>query len=231
MLENFTTKFKKKGKKEQLDKSKDAAKERLHLVLMQDRANVSADFLDMMKQEIVDVIKKYIDVDETEMDVKLTNKSNDDGTSGAPALYANIPIVGINEEKKKESLELSKMQKAENDSKSEEQLKEEKDKSKQELDSELDEDKQSEEQDTQDSKKKGRATKTTKSTKTATKKSTAAKKTVSSKTTKKTTKTTAKTTNSKTRSSKSKEELTDDAIDASADNENSITKSKSSTKK
>lgn len=109
MLENFTAKFKKMSKKEQADKSKNAAKERLHLVLMQDRAHVSADFLDMMKQEIVDVIKKYIDVDENEMDVKLENKVNEDGTSGAPALYANIPIVGINEEKKKESQELAKV--------------------------------------------------------------------------------------------------------------------------
>ena len=99
MLENFTAKFKKMSKKDQADKSKDAAKERLHLVLMQDRAHVSADFLDMMKQEIVDVIKKYIDVDENEMDVKLENKVNEDGTSGAPSLYANIPIVSINEEK------------------------------------------------------------------------------------------------------------------------------------
>ena len=101
MLQNVTTFFKRMGKKEQADKSKDAAKERLHLVLMQDRAHVSADFLDMMKQEIVDVIKKYIDVDENEMDVKLTNKSNEDGTSGAPALYANIPIMAIKEEDKK----------------------------------------------------------------------------------------------------------------------------------
>ena len=75
--------------------SKDAAKERLHLVLMQDRANVSADFLELMKQEIIDVIKKYIVVDETSIDVRLTNQSNDDGTTGAPALYANIPIVNI----------------------------------------------------------------------------------------------------------------------------------------
>ena len=108
MLENFTTFLKKKGKKEPVDKSKNAAKERLHLVLMQDRANVSADFLEMMKLEIVDVIKKYIDVDETDMDVKLENRVNDDGTSGAPALYANIPIMGINEEKKKESIEIEK---------------------------------------------------------------------------------------------------------------------------
>lgn len=125
MLENFTTFFKKMGKKEQTEKSKNAAKERLHLVLMQDRANVSADFLEMMKQEIVDVIKKYIDVDETDMDVKLENRINNDGTSGAPALYANIPIMGINEEKKKESEELTKAKKAESEK---QEVKEEKDK-------------------------------------------------------------------------------------------------------
>ena len=104
----FTGMIKKINKKDQVDKSKNAAKERLHLVLMQDRAHVSADFLEMMKQEIVDVIKKYIDVDENEMDVKLENKVNEDGTSGAPSLYANIPIVSINEEKKKESQEIAK---------------------------------------------------------------------------------------------------------------------------
>ena len=62
---------------------------------MQDRANVSADFLEMMKQEIIEVIKKYIDVDEREIDVHLTNKTNEDGSAAAPALYANIPIVSI----------------------------------------------------------------------------------------------------------------------------------------
>lgn len=85
-------------KEDQTLKSKDAAKERLHLVLMQDRANVSADFLDLMKQEIIDVIKKYIDIDESAIDVKLTNKDNGDGTNGAPALYANIPILNIKDE-------------------------------------------------------------------------------------------------------------------------------------
>ena len=83
------------------ESSKDAAKERLHLVLMQDRANVSADFLELMKQEIIDVIKKYIEVDEKEIDVRLTNKENDDGTNGAPALYANIPILNIKNDARK----------------------------------------------------------------------------------------------------------------------------------
>lgn len=103
MFESITKFFKKLGKSEKEKScSKEAAKERLHLVLMQDRANVSADFLDLMKQEIIDVIKKYIDVDENEIDVRLTNKTNDDGTTGAPALYANIPIISIKEEAKKE---------------------------------------------------------------------------------------------------------------------------------
>lgn len=98
MFENVISFFKRVGKKDKLEeKSKDTAKERLHLVLMQDRANVSADFLDMMRQEIIEVIKKYIDVDEGDIDVRLTNKVNDDGTTGAPALYANIPITGIKE--------------------------------------------------------------------------------------------------------------------------------------
>lgn len=96
---NFLRKMTKK--EEQTLKSKDAAKERLHLVLMQDRANVSADFLDLMKQEIIEVIKKYIDIDESAMDVRLTNKENNDGTNGAPALYANIPILNIKDEIRK----------------------------------------------------------------------------------------------------------------------------------
>lgn len=99
MFESIMNFLKKMTKKEdQTLKSKDAAKERLHLVLMQDRANVSADFLDLMKQEIIEVIKKYIDIDESAMDVRLTNKENGDGSNGAPALYANIPILNIKDE-------------------------------------------------------------------------------------------------------------------------------------
>ena len=100
MFENVFNFFKSLGKNEKTSNSKDAAKERLHLVLMQDRANISADFLALMKQEIIEVIKKYIDVDENAIDVRLTNKSNDDGTTGAPVLYANIPIMSVKEEAK-----------------------------------------------------------------------------------------------------------------------------------
>ena len=109
MFENIIKFFKKASKKEaSKTNSKEAAKERLHLVLMQDRANVSADFLDLMRQEIIEVIKKYIDVDESAMDVRLTNQANDDGTQGAPALYANIPIINIKEKARNAKKELEK---------------------------------------------------------------------------------------------------------------------------
>ena len=83
MFESIVNFFKRLKKAEDKNvPSKDTAKERLHLVLMQDRANVSADFLDLMKQEIIEVIKKYVVVDEKEIDVRLTNQANDDGTNG-----------------------------------------------------------------------------------------------------------------------------------------------------
>ena len=123
-------------KEDQTLKSKDAAKERLHLVLMQDRANVSADFLDLMKQEIIDVIKKYIDIDESAIDVKLTNKDNGDGTNGAPALYANIPILNIRDEvrqnAKVEKNEESEEKKIENTSEIKEEKEQTEEKKKQE---------------------------------------------------------------------------------------------------
>lgn len=104
MFENIAKFFKKLMKSEAKEvPSKETAKERLHLVLMQDRANVSADFLELMKQEIIEVIKKYIEVEEAAIDVRLTNEVEEDGSQGAPSLYANIPILKIKNEAKKEN--------------------------------------------------------------------------------------------------------------------------------
>lgn len=121
MFESIINFFKNLRKSEKKDNSsRDTAKERLHLVLMQDRANVSADFLDLMRQEIIDVIKKYVDIDESGIDVRMTNKQNEDGTNGAPALYANIPITNIKNdilvEKKKEAEKMKKEAGLENNS-------------------------------------------------------------------------------------------------------------------
>ena len=141
MFEVISNFFKKLMKTEQQEdnSSKDTAKERLHLVLMQDRANVSVDFLEMMKQEIIDVIKKYIVVDEGSIDVRLTNQPNSDGTTGAPSLYANIPIVNIKNDVKGEKMreaEESKKQNEEKEKVEENQKAEEKNENKPENESE-----------------------------------------------------------------------------------------------
>jgi cell division topological specificity factor len=75
--------------------SKDVAKDRLKLVLIHDRANVSPQFLEMLKSEIIKVITNYMDVDESALDIQLTRTKSDDGESIVPALYANIPIKNI----------------------------------------------------------------------------------------------------------------------------------------
>lgn len=127
MFENLIGFFKKMGKKEgqiESKNNKDEAKERLHLVLMQDRANVSADFLDLMRQEIIDVIKKYIDVEDGDIDVRLTNKQNGDGTTGAPALYANIPIKSIKNETRKMSADINKEKENKQNKEEKEEIKE-----------------------------------------------------------------------------------------------------------
>ena len=99
MFENFRNIFKRVKKKDlQKSNSKETAKERLHLVLMQDRVNVSADFLDLMRAEVVEVLKKYIEIDENGVDIRLTTEINENGEQSVPALYANIPIIKIKED-------------------------------------------------------------------------------------------------------------------------------------
>lgn len=77
------------------NKSKDVAKERLKLVLIHDRANVSPQFLEMVKSEIIKVITNYMDVDESALDIQMTRTKSEDGESIVPALIANIPIKNV----------------------------------------------------------------------------------------------------------------------------------------
>jgi cell division topological specificity factor len=72
--------------------SKDIAKERLKLVLIHDRANVSPQFLEMIKGELIKVISDYMEIDEEGLEIKLTRTKREIDDSTVPALVANIPI-------------------------------------------------------------------------------------------------------------------------------------------
>ena len=89
MFENILKLFKKE------ENSKNLAKERLKLVLIHDKANVSPQFLEMVKGEIIKVIRKYMEIDEELLDIQLTKTKSDAGDRVVPALVANIPILNV----------------------------------------------------------------------------------------------------------------------------------------
>ena len=89
MFDNILKLFKKE------ENSKNLAKERLMLVLIHDKANVSPQFLEMVKGEIIKVIKQYMEIDEDSLDIQLTKTKSDAGDRIVPALVANIPILNV----------------------------------------------------------------------------------------------------------------------------------------
>lgn len=67
-------------------RSKDIAKERLRLVLVHDRVNVSPQFMEILKDDMIRVISNYMDINEKDMEINLTNSKT------SVALVANIPV-------------------------------------------------------------------------------------------------------------------------------------------
>ena len=72
--------------------SRDVAKQRLKLVLINDRTGLSPKTLEELRVEILKVISKYIEIDEKSLDIQMTNTKSEDGKTIVPALIANIPI-------------------------------------------------------------------------------------------------------------------------------------------
>lgn len=75
--------------------SKEVAKDRLKLILIHDRSNVSPELLKMMKSDLLEVISKYVEIDDGSVDVRLTKAEDIEGSS--PALIASIPIKKMKE--------------------------------------------------------------------------------------------------------------------------------------
>lgn len=66
--------------------SRETARDRLKLVLMHDRADIPAPMMDQMRQEILAVLSKYVEIDQAALEVSLER------SEGSVALLANIPI-------------------------------------------------------------------------------------------------------------------------------------------
>ena len=77
--------FRKKG-------SGEVAKDRLKFLLVSDRANCSPEIMEMIKNDIIEVISKYMDIDPQGLDIQITETESEGNNGTVPALFANIPI-------------------------------------------------------------------------------------------------------------------------------------------
>ena len=68
--------------------SREVAKERLQLVLVQDRMKMSPAMLDRMKDELITVISRYVEIDADGVEVTFTQSKRES------RLVADIPVVG-----------------------------------------------------------------------------------------------------------------------------------------
>ncbi len=75
--------------------SGDYAKDRLKLLLVSDRANCSPEIMEMIKNDILEVISKYMEIDKEGLDIQITQADVEGGSGSAPALMANIPIKDL----------------------------------------------------------------------------------------------------------------------------------------
>ena len=84
---DITSKKKEVSREESQDSKSDACN-RLKLVLMHDRTKLSPDVLAQMRDELVSVISRYVEIDEEALELNLERESN------TIALVANIPMRG-----------------------------------------------------------------------------------------------------------------------------------------
>ncbi|HZK86708.1 MAG TPA: cell division topological specificity factor MinE [Syntrophomonas sp.] len=69
--------------------SKNIARERLRLVLIHDRSMVSPEIINALRDDLIQVIQKYMDIDLESLLVNIEGEDN------SVALIANIPIKGL----------------------------------------------------------------------------------------------------------------------------------------
>lgn len=69
--------------------SKDLAKDRLKLVLIHDRASLSPAMMEHLRQDLVEVISRYMDFDEKALEVQMAEQDN------MTMLEVNIPVAGV----------------------------------------------------------------------------------------------------------------------------------------
>ncbi len=77
------------GKESEADMTKTVAKERLRLVLVHDRLDVSETTMENLRNDLISTIGKYMEIDQSALEVTLSRED------GGVALVANIPVINV----------------------------------------------------------------------------------------------------------------------------------------
>lgn len=77
---------------EEVESAKDTACNRLRVVLMQDRTNLTPELMDRMRRELVELLSKYVEMDKEALDLSLEQ----DGDQ--VALMLSIPVIRAKDE-------------------------------------------------------------------------------------------------------------------------------------
>lgn len=76
--------------------SSQIAKDRLKILLISDRVNCSPEMMELIKNDIAQVISKYMQIDASSMEVQIAKTGNAaEMEKKMPVLYANIPILDL----------------------------------------------------------------------------------------------------------------------------------------
>ena len=106
--------------KEQEESSKDTACNRLRVVLMQDRTNLTPELMERMRREMVDLLSKYVEMDKEALELNLEQ----DGDQ--VALMLSIPVIRAKDEEEiKAALEAEDKKSEEESDETSEETKEE----------------------------------------------------------------------------------------------------------
>ena len=89
----FTDFFRKKS-------SSNVAKDRLKMVLVSDRANCSPEIVEQIKNDLIYVLSKYVEIDLEGLDIKIEQMQSENDHGMVPALFANIPIKDMKQVEK-----------------------------------------------------------------------------------------------------------------------------------
>jgi cell division topological specificity factor len=76
------------------------AKDRLKLVLISDRANCNPEIMEAIKNDIIKVISKYMEIDCEGLDIQITQTESEGANGTVPVLCANIPVLDMRHSKK-----------------------------------------------------------------------------------------------------------------------------------